>query len=311
MCPAVPDARLSNYRLERLLGAGGMGSVYLARDLALDRDVAIKFISPDKAGDEGARRRLIREARAAAALDHPNICTVHQVIVEPDGRACIVMQYVEGETLATTLRSGPLEPRLALSVTCDLAEALSAAHKRGIIHRDLKPQNVIITGDRRAKLLDFGIARVSELATTTTGDATPTSLTMPGVFVGTPPYMSPEQFQQQPLDGRSDLFSLGALLFECLTGRRAFDGHSQIELFTQVLNHHPQPCRRCALSSRTATTKYAGDCWPNIRTTGSARPRSCWARCAYSRLTRLVRHRPRRSNRRLQGPVAFSIVASC
>ncbi|HXG72342.1 MAG TPA: protein kinase, partial [Gemmatimonadaceae bacterium] len=179
--------------------------------------------------------------RAAAALDHPNICAVHQVIVEADGRACIVMQYVEGETLAARLRAGPLEPRLAVSIVCDLADALSAAHKRGIIHRDLKPQNVIVTADRRAKLLDFGIARNTELSATTAGDGTQTSLTTPGIFVGTPPYMSPEQFQQQALDGRSDLFSLGALFFECLTGRRAFEGRSQIEIFTQVLNHHPPP----------------------------------------------------------------------
>ncbi|MEO6213683.1 MAG: protein kinase [Vicinamibacterales bacterium] len=239
MSAAVPDARLSNYRLERLLGSGGMGSVYLAHDIALDRAVAIKFIAPEKASEPGARLRLIREARAAAALDHPNICAVYQVLDEPDGRACIVMQYVEGETVAQRLLRGPLDPRLALSIACDLADALAAAHKRGIVHRDLKPQNIIVTPERRGKLLDFGIARVSELATTTAGDGTPAGLTAPGVFIGTPSYMSPEQAQQLPLDGRSDLFSLGAVLFECLTGRRAFGGGTPLELFTQVMTHHP------------------------------------------------------------------------
>jgi tetratricopeptide (TPR) repeat protein len=234
-----PDARLSNYRIDRLLGSGGMGSVYLAQDLTLGRAVAIKFISPDKAGDIQAHRRLIREARAAAALDHPNICAVHEVIVEESGRACIVMQYVEGETLADRLKSGPLEPRLAVTVTSDIAEALAAAHKREIIHRDVKPQNVIVTADRRAKLLDFGIARMTEV--TPSGDKTATDLTVAGVLIGTPPYMSPEQAQQLPVDRRSDLFSLGAVLFECLTGRRAFQAASTLELLTQILTYHPPP----------------------------------------------------------------------
>lgn len=239
MSLGAPDARLSNYRLERLLGSGGMGSVYLARDLALDRDVAIKFIAPDKAADASARHRLVREARAAAALDHPNICGVHEVIVEPDGRAAIVMQYVEGETLADTLRRGPLEVRFALSVASDLAKALVAAHKRGIIHRDIKPQNVIITPEKQAKLLDFGVARQHEIATTTHGADTTTVVTTPGVIVGTPAYMSPEQAQQLPIDGRSDLFSLGAVLYECLTGKRPFTGRSPLDVLGAVLHQQP------------------------------------------------------------------------
>lgn len=216
-----------------------MGSVYLARDLALDRDVAIKFIAPDKAADASARHRLVREAKAAAALDHPNICSVHEVILEPDGRAAIVMQYVEGETLADTLRRGPLEVRFALSVTTDLARALVAAHKRGIIHRDVKPQNVIITPEKQAKLLDFGVARQHDIATTTHGAATTTIVTTPGVIVGTPAYMSPEQAQQLPIDGRSDLFSLGAVLYECLTGKRPFTGRTPIDVLGAVLHQQP------------------------------------------------------------------------
>ena len=240
MDPASPDARLSNYRLERLLGAGGMGSVYLARDLALDRPVAIKFIAPDKAADASARRRLIREARAAAALDHPNICGVHEVIDDADGRACIVMQYVEGETLAEVLRRGPLDVRQALDIAADLAAALAAAHARNIIHRDVKPQNVIITTDRRTMLLDFGIARQNE-GKPAADDVTATSLTTAGMIVGTPAYMSPEQAQQLPIDGRSDLFSLGGVLFECLTGQRAFKGDTPLRLASEILQHHPPP----------------------------------------------------------------------
>ncbi|MBA2260458.1 MAG: protein kinase, partial [Acidobacteria bacterium] len=239
MSTGAPDARLSNYRLERLLGSGGMGSVYLARDLALDRDVAIKFIAADQAADVSARHRLVREARAAAALDHPNICGVHEVIVEPDGRAAIVMQYVEGETLADALRRGPLDARLAISIAADVAKALVAAHQRGIIHRDIKPQNIIVTPDKQAKILDFGIARQQQIVAASPEAETMATLTSPGVIVGTPAYMSPEQAQQMPIDGRSDLFSLGAVLYECLTGRRPFNGRSSLEVLSAVLHEEP------------------------------------------------------------------------
>ena len=239
--PTSADTRLSNYRLERLLGSGGMGSVYLARDLALDRPVAIKFIAPEKAGDASARRRLIREARAAASLDHPNICGVHEVIDSPDGRACIVMPYVEGRTLADVLREGPLDVRRALTITADLASALAAAHKHGIIHRDLKPQNIMLTNEQHAKLLDFGVARHTDASAVRRDGTTTTQLTTPGVIVGTPPYMSPEQVLQRPLDGRSDLFALGTVLFESLTGRRPFNGQSGLEQVGEVLHRDPPP----------------------------------------------------------------------
>lgn len=239
--PTSADSRLSNYRLERLLGSGGMGSVYLARDLALDRLVAIKFIASDKAGDDSARRRLLREARAAASLEHPNICGVYEVIDAADGRACIVMQYVEGRTLADVLRDGPLDVRLALTLAGDLASALAVAHRHGIIHRDLKPQNVILTEQHRAKLLDFGVARHTGTSTIAGDGTTTTQLTTPGVLVGTPAYMSPEQARQRPLDGRSDLFALGAVVFECLTGRRPFEGRSGLEQVSEVLHRDPPP----------------------------------------------------------------------
>src|SRR5688572_4393749 len=239
MWPPAPGAKVSKYRLERLIGAGGMGSVYLARDLDLDREVAIKFISAERAGDAVAQRRLIHEARAAAALDHPNICAVHDIIIESDGHACIVMQFVEGETLSLRLRRGPLEPRQALLMAADVASALAAAHKRGIIHRDIKPQNIMITPSGKAKLLDFGIARLEEASQAGARETTATNLTGPGRLAGTPTYMSPEQVQQLPLDGRSDLFALGAVLYECLTGRRPFDAPTDTEVYVQILHDHP------------------------------------------------------------------------
>jgi hypothetical protein len=231
----------SKYKVLRLLGTGGMGSVYLARDLILNRDVAIKLIAWDKVGDTAARRRLLREAQAAAALDHPFICTVHEVVVDPDGRACIVMQYAEGETLAARLRSGPLEPAAAFALAADIADALRAAHARGIIHRDLKPQNIVISPSGRPKLLDFGIARMlgSVAAPHGSEEETQTTLTGSGQVVGTPKYMSPEQLQQRPVDARSDLFSLGAVLFECLTGHAAFEGRNAIEIGGHVLHAEP------------------------------------------------------------------------
>ena len=238
MAADEPGAALSSkYKLLRSLGAGGMGSVYLARDITLNRDVAIKFIALSKADDATARRRLVREAQAAAALDHPFICSVHEVSTDTDGQPYIVMQFVEGETLADRLRRGPLDPRAALTLTADIADALRAAHAQGVIHRDLKPQNIIMTPSGRPKLLDFGIAHILQTTTPAIGgdEPTHTNLTGPNQVIGTPGYMSPEQLQQRPVDGRSDLFALGAVLFECLTGRPAFPGRTSIEIGGHVL----------------------------------------------------------------------------
>src|SRR5262249_42183795 len=152
------EERLSKYELIRPLGSGGMGEVYLARDRVLQRQVAIKFISSKRLNEPGAERRLVREARAAAALDHPNICSVYDVLGSDDGR-CIVMQYVDGETLAARLKRGRIEPAQAVGLALRIAEALATAHAAGIVHRDLKPQNVVVTADGSPKLLDFGIAQ--------------------------------------------------------------------------------------------------------------------------------------------------------
>jgi tetratricopeptide (TPR) repeat protein len=232
--PSAP----AGYRLIHLLGRGGMGEVYLADDLRLNRKVAIKFLLADKSEDQAARRRLLHEAQAAAAVDHPCICAVYETGDTPDGDAYIVMQYVDGEPLSALLQRGPVPVRQALELCGQIADALSTAHHQGIIHRDLKPANVIVTKSGRPKILDLGIAKVMTSAANAE-TALDTGSTAAGDLVGTAGYMSPEQVQQRPLDGRCDLFSLGALLFECLTGRRAFDGSTTFETLANVLHVHP------------------------------------------------------------------------
>ncbi len=239
-----PGAELGHYRIVRLLGRGGMGDVYLARDLTLERDVAIKVLSAGRGDPDDGRKCLLREGQAVAALDHPNICAIYEVAGAPDGSTFIVMQYVEGETLAATLLRGPMTVRDALVLGAQITEALSAAHRRGIVHRDLKPQNIIVTPSGRPKLLDFGLAKVV-LPSTLSSDASTRSMeTVAGIVKGTPAYMSPEQIQQRTIDGRCDLFALGAVLFECLTGHRAFDGANALEIFGQILHVHPPPVSR-------------------------------------------------------------------
>jgi len=224
-------ADLARYRILRLLGRGGLGEVYLAHDDTLDRDVAIKFLTDPL--QDGAPRRLLREARASAALDHPGICAVYEAGEGPDGRAFIVMQYVEGESLETLLERGPMHPVDALTLCARIANALALAHRKGVIHRDLKPGNVMLTPDGRPMLVDFGIAKTT--SPSSSSDVT-TTMTATTRVVGTPAYMSPEQIQQRPLDGRSDLFALGLILFECLTGKRAFEGRSPIETAAAVIH---------------------------------------------------------------------------
>ena len=225
---------LSHYRIEKPLGAGGMGEVFLARDLALGRMAAVKVLSSDLSPD--ARDRLFREAEASARLQHPAIATFYES-GESNGTAFLAMEYVDGETLRDRLRRGPLPLGKTLSITAALLEALGHAHAAGVLHRDLKPENVMVTPDDLGKLLDFGIARVREEPEETGEDsATEVALTAPGAVIGTIGYMSPEQLKGQPLDERSDLFSLGAVLFEMLSGRPAFPGDSAAERIAAILD---------------------------------------------------------------------------
>jgi serine/threonine protein kinase/tetratricopeptide (TPR) repeat protein len=219
------------YLIVRQLGAGGMGVVWLAEDTRLQRKVALKTVKGADADTTDGRQRLMREARAAATLNHPNIATVHDV-VDIDGQVVVVFEYVEGDTLAARLQRGPLSVSEAVEVTWQLADALAAAHAQGIIHRDLKPSNVVLNPDGRAKVLDFGIARMvpagADMSVSAPG-------TIGGGLVGTPGYAAPEQYLSRNVDGRADLYALGVMLFEMITGRRPFPGSDAIQLATSVL----------------------------------------------------------------------------
>ena len=215
-----------------------MGEVFLAEDEVLRRSVAIKLLPPE-VDDEHAVRRLIREARSAAALDHPNICAIHEIGSDA-GRPFIVMQYIEGETLATRMKRGRIEVGEALGLAVQVTDALAEAHRRGIIHRDIKPHNIMLTARGQAKVLDFGLAKpVAGPAGNETGDPTATALTSPGVVAGTVPYMSPEQARGETLDGRSDIFSLGVVLYEMLSGRQPFAAPSAAETLSAILTRDP------------------------------------------------------------------------
>ncbi len=220
---------LGPYRLIREIGSGGMGVVYEAEDTRLRRRVAIKLLPPEHSRDRAAKDRFLREARAASALDDPHICTVHDV-GEHDGRLYIVMAYYEGETLKERLARGPLPVDEARRIAIQVARALARAHEAGIVHRDIKPANVMLTRRGEIKVLDFGIAKMS-------GD---TTLTRTGSSPGTPAYMSPEQARGEPVDGRTDLWSLGVLLYEMLTGRRPFAGDHEPAVLSAVQSREPE-----------------------------------------------------------------------
>src|SRR5215510_10936488 len=238
------NTSISHYRIISRLGAGGMGEVYLAEDTLLDRRVAIKFISSDSTADEQAQKRLVREARAAAKLDHPNICSIYEVGRE-DSRSFIVMQYIDGETLARCISRQPLELSEALEIAIQVVDALAEAHSHGIVHRDIKPQNIMLTARGQAKVMDFGLAKVvSERSLTESSADTETQLTVPGIVMGTAPYMSPEQIRGEHLDARSDIFNFAAVFYEMVSGRQPFTAETAADTFSAILTREPPPLSR-------------------------------------------------------------------
>jgi serine/threonine protein kinase/Tol biopolymer transport system component len=231
--------KLGAYEISAPLGAGGMGEVYRARDSSLKRDVAIKIISEPYSSDPERLHRFRLEAEATASLNHPNILTLHHVGSE-DGIVYIVSELLHGETLRDRLRNGSLSPRVAADLGSQIARGLAAAHDHGIVHRDLKPENIFVTRDGRIKILDFGLAKLVERrASDGSDESTVTHMTDPGVIVGTSAYMSPEQVQGRTTDFHSDIFSLGAVLHEMVTGKRAFARPTVAETMTAILKEDP------------------------------------------------------------------------
>ncbi|MFQ5700992.1 MAG: protein kinase [Acidobacteriota bacterium] len=260
--PLEPGSRLGPFRIESSLGAGGMGEVYRAVDTRLDRTVAIKVLPAHLSKDPGLRARFEREARAVSSLNHPHICTLHDVGRE-DGIDYLVMEYLEGETLSQHLVKGPLPTGQLVEVALQIAEALDAAHRQGLIHRDLKPGNIMLT-QAGAKVLDFGLAKgigATGGATSLTAAATATSpLTAEGTIVGTFQYMAPEQIEGKEADARSDIFSLGLLLYEMATGKPAFQGRTQASIIARILESEPEPIGALQPSSPPALDRLVHNC---------------------------------------------------
>lgn len=277
-----PGARLGPYEIVSAIGSGGMGEVYRAHDTRLGRDVAIKVLPAHVSGDPALRERFEREARTVAALNHPHICTLHDV-GHQDGIDFLVMEYLDGETLAQRLTRGPVPLGQALTIGIEIADALDKAHRAGIIHRDLKPGNIVLTKSG-PKLLDFGLAKVTPAALAASGlSMAPTGVTpvtAQGTILGTLQYMAPEQLEGQDADARTDIFAFGCVLYEMLTGRRAFDGKTQASLVAAILERDPptaaslQPAmpraldrlvRKCLAKEPEKRWQAAGDVCDELR----------------------------------------------
>ena len=238
--PLQPGSRLGPYEIVAPIGAGGMGEVYRAKDPRLGRDVAIKVLPASLSADADRLRRFEQEAKAAGVLNHPNLTAVHDIGTH-EGSPYVVQELLEGETLRAALAGGKLSIRRAIDYSLQIMHGLAAAHEKGIVHRDLKPENIFVTNDGRVKILDFGLAKLVQTDDKPQATNLPTEAagTEPGVVLGTLGYMSPEQVRGRPADARSDIFSFGAILYEMLSGKRAFHGDSAADTMSSILKEDP------------------------------------------------------------------------
>ena len=225
---------ISHYKITEKLGEGGMGIVYKAQDLKLDRFVALKFLPPHLTTSEEEKQRFIHEAKAASALQHNNICAIHEIDETEDGQIFICMDYYEGETLDSRIKQKPLPIEEAIDITIQIAQGLVKAHEKEIVHRDIKPANIMLTNDGVVKILDFGLAKLS----------TQTKLTKESTTLGTVSYMSPEQAKGEEVDYRTDIWSLGVVLYEMLCGQLPFRGEYEQAVIYSILNDNPGPIRK-------------------------------------------------------------------
>ena len=246
--PLQPGATLGPYAIRAQLGRGGMGVVYTAHDPRLKRQVAIKLLTPDSTRDETAKQRFLQEAQAASALDHPNICTLHEINETPDGQLYLVMAYYEGETLKDRIERGPLALDEAVDIATQVGQGLAEAHGAGIVHRDIKPANLLIAKGGAVKILDFGLAKLAGTE----------GVTQTGTTVGTVAYMSPEQARGEEVDHRTDIWSLGVVLYEMLTGQQPFQGENLLSISNAILESQPptltgssSSAARCTRASRS------------------------------------------------------------
>jgi eukaryotic-like serine/threonine-protein kinase len=247
------------YEILALLGTGGMGEVYKARDTRLNRVIALKTLPAEKVADSDRKARFLVEARAASRLNHPNIVTIYD-ISEENGVCFMAMEYIAGATLEQANTGSGVSLKDAMKYAAEIADALAAAHSAGIIHRDLKPANIIITEDGRAKLLDFGLAKLFESAVPASEAETATLHTLSGAIVGTAAYMSPEQAEGRELDVRSDIFSFGLVFYEMLSGQRAFRGDSWISTLAAILHDEPRPLRDIRATTPPSLERHVARC---------------------------------------------------